>query len=112
MAFRVKRRLLGLVTAVLFAMSSVGHVYAATQALMKMPAAAMEASSSDHGMMDCGGKDKASRADCVALCATANAILPGLVAPPFTIVHQGMEAEADLPPPSRSPSPEPPPPRR
>jgi hypothetical protein len=115
MAFRARRRLFCLLTAVLFALSSVAHVYAATEAVMKMPAAAMESlmegSASDHGM-DCGGGDKADRAACVAMCATAAAILGEPIAVPFVVTAQYIESDAELPPPGRGPSPEPHPPKR
>jgi hypothetical protein len=112
MAFRARRRLFGLLIAVLFALSSVAHVYAATDAAMKMPtAAAMESSAPDHGM-DCGGVDKAAHAACVAMCATALAILGETIAVPFAVAAQDVESAAELPPPGRGPSPEPHPPKR
>jgi hypothetical protein len=111
MALHAKRRLLCFVTALLFAIGSVGQVYAATEALMQMPAAAMADSSPDHDM-DCGGHDKASRAACVALCATSVAILIDPVAVPFAVAQRNVEAQAESPPPGRGPSPEPHPPKR
>ena len=111
MAFRARRRLFGLLTTVLFALSSVAHVYAATEAAMKMPAAAMESSAPDHGM-DCGGGDKAAHAACVAMCATAMAILGEPIAVPIVVAAQDVESDPELPPPGRGPSPEPHPPKR
>ena len=111
MALHAKRRLLCFVTALLFAISSVAHVYGATQATMKMPAAAMEASVPDHGM-DCGGDDKAAHAACIAMCATAVAILSEPAAIPFVVVTQSIESAAELALSSRGPSPEPHPPKR
>jgi hypothetical protein len=111
MALHAQRRLLCFMTALLFAISSVGQVYAATEALMQMPVAAMEDFPSDHGM-DCGGKDKASRAACVALCATSVAILADPVAVPFAVAQRDVEADTESPPPGRGPLPEPHPPKR
>ena len=116
MAFRARRRLFCLLTAVLFALSSVAQVYAATEAVMKMPAAAMESSTEssapDHGM-DCGGGgDKAARAACVAMCATAVAILGEPIAIPFVVTAQYVESDPELPPRGRGPSPEIHPPKR
>jgi hypothetical protein len=108
MAFRAKRRLLSLFIAMLVALGSVAHVYAATQALMKMPAAAMESSSQDHGT-DCGGNDKAS---CVALCATLVAILVDPVPVSSATVQRCEDVATELPLPSRNLSPNPPPPKR
>jgi hypothetical protein len=110
MALHAKRRLLCWVTAMLFAISSVGQVYAATEALMQMPVA-VEDFPSDHGM-DCGGKDKASRAACVALCATSVAILVDPVAISFAVAQRDVEADTESPPPGRGLSPEPHPPKR
>ena len=111
MALHAKRRLLCFVTALLFTISSVAHVYAATEAAMQMPTAAMATSAPDHGM-DCGGDDKATQAACIAMCASAVAILSGSVALPFVLVMQNVESDPVLPPPGRSPSPEPHPPKR
>jgi hypothetical protein len=111
MAFRARRRLFGLLTAVLFALSSVAHVYAATEATMKMPTTAMESFAPDHGM-DCGGVDKAAHAACIAMCATAVAILGETIAVPFIVAAQDVEPDPELPPPGRGPSPEPHPPKR
>lgn len=112
MVFRARRRLFCLFTAMLFALSSVGHVYAATDAIMKMPAAAMEGSMSDHGM-DCGGgNDKGARANCMAMCATSVAILSEPVAVPAVVPSQDVESITELPPPERGLLPEPHPPKR
>ena len=81
MAFR-SRRLLCLLTALLFAISSVGHVYAVTNAVMKMPAAAMDGTMPDHGM-DCGGSM------------------------PVAVALHAIEPAVELPPPEREPLPEP-----
>jgi len=117
MAFRARRRLFGLLTAVLFTISSVGHVYAATEALMKMPAPMADGVMSDHGMsdhgMDCGGgDDKAARVNCMAMCATAVAILSQPVTVPVVVAMLDVASGAELPPPARGVLPEPHPPRR
>jgi hypothetical protein len=121
MALRANRRWLCRLTALLFAMSGVAHAYAMTDAAMKMPSAAMasamsdqampDASMADHGM-DCGGGDKAAHADCIAMCATAVAILSELVAVPFVVAMQDIVIAAELPPASGGPSPDPHPPKR
>lgn len=109
MVVRANRRWLCALTALLFAIGSVAHAYAMTDAAMNTPSAAME--SSDHGM-DCGGGDKAAHATCVAMCATAFAILSEPIATPFVVAMQDITADPDLPLTSRSPSPEPHPPKR
>jgi len=81
---------------------------------MKMPA--MESSLSDQGTMPdhgmgCGG-DKATHADCIAMCATAVAILSEVVAVPFAVAMQDVVSAAELPPASGGPSPDPHPPKR
>jgi hypothetical protein len=101
--------------AFLFAVSGAAHAYAMTDAAMKMPA--MESSMSDQGMMPdhamgCGGSDKAARADCIAMCATAVGILSELIAVPFVVAMHDIVAAAELPPPSGGPSPDPHPPKR
>jgi hypothetical protein len=108
MATDAKRRLICLLAAALFAISSVGHAYAATAALMEMPAATM---APNHGM-DCGGSDKASHATCVALCATAVAILAEPVGITLAILQQSLDAAPQLPLAGRELLPEPGPPRR
>jgi hypothetical protein len=111
MVIRANRHWLCLLTALLFAISSVAHAYAMTDAAMKMPSAAMESSMPDQDM-DCGGSDKAAHAACVALCATAVAILSDPVAIPILVAMQDIVAAVELPPPSAGPSPEPHPPKR
>jgi hypothetical protein len=111
MALHAKRRLLRLVTALLFAIGSVAHVYAATGAATTMGSAAMETSAPDDGM-DCCPKDKAAHATCVAMCATAVAILSDPIAVPLSVVVTGVESDPELPPPSHGPSLEPHPPKR
>jgi hypothetical protein len=111
MVLRANRRWLSLWTALLFAIGSVAHAYAITDAAINMPSAAMESSAPDHGM-DCGGSDKAAHAACIAMCATVAAILSDLVAIPFVVAMQDIVVDPDLPLPSRSPSPEPHPPKR
>src|ERR671918_1630230 len=107
MEFRARRRLFCLFAALMFAIGSVGHSYAATEALMKMPAAAMDDSMSDHGM-DCGGGgDKAARADCVAMCATSVAILSEPATVPVAVGLHAVESAAELAPPQRGLLPEP-----
>ena len=112
MVFHVNRRWLHLVTALLFAISGMAHAYAMTDAAMKMPSAAMESAASDHDM-DCGGGsgDKAADAACIALCATAVAVLPAPLAMTFVIAMQDIVAAAELEPPGASLSPEPHPPK-
>jgi hypothetical protein len=109
MVIRANRRWLSVLTALLFAIGSVAHAYAMTDAAMNTPSAAME--SSDHGM-DCGGSDKATHAACIAICATAVAILCEPVAIPFVVAMQDVVVDPDLPLASRVPSPEPHPPKR
>jgi hypothetical protein len=112
MVFRANRRWLYLFTALLFTISSVAHVYAMTDAAMKMPSTSMESSMSDHGM-DCGGgDDKAAKAACIAMCATAVAILNEPAAIPLSVVMHNVVAAPELPPPSLGRSPEPHPPKR
>jgi len=100
--------------ALLFAASGAAHAYAMTDAAMKMPAT--ESSMSDQGMpdqgMDCGGSGKAAHADCIAMCATAVAILSELVAVPFVVAMQDIVTAAELPPAIGGPSPDPHPPKR
>jgi hypothetical protein len=120
MALRAHRRWLCLLTALLFAVSGVAHAYAMTDAAMRMPSGAVASAISDQSMsdpsmldhgMDCGG-DKAAHADCIAMCATAVAILSELTAVPFVVAMQDIVAAAELPPPSGGPSPDPYPPKR
>jgi hypothetical protein len=114
MALRANRRWLCLLTALLFAVSGAAHAYAMTDAAMKMPAMAsamLDQSMPDHGM-DCGGGNKAAHADCIAMCATAVAILSEPVAVPFVVAMQDIVAGLELPPPSGGPSPDPHPPKR
>ena len=112
MAFRIDRRVLCLLTALLFAVSSVAHVYAATAAAMTMPDAAMATSDRSMDGMDCGGSDKAAHKACVAMCATAVAILNEPIIVPLVLAMQNVEADPELPPLGRGPSPEPHPPKR
>jgi len=65
----------------------------------------------DQGM-GCGGSDKAAHADCIAMCATAVAILSELVAVPFVVAMQDIVTAAELPPAIGGPSPDPHPPKR
>jgi hypothetical protein len=115
MALRANRRWLCLLTAVLFAVSGASHAYAMTDAAMKMPAMASAMPDQDmmpdHGM-DCGGSGKAAHADCIAMCATAAAILSELVAVPFVVAMHGIVAAPELPLASDGPSPDPHPPKR
>ena len=53
--------------------------------------------------MDCGGSDKAAHAACIAMCATAVAILSELVAVPFVVAMQDIVVDPDLPLPERRP---------
>jgi len=112
MAVRVRRRLLCLLTALLFAVGSVAQVYAGTEAAMTMPSTAMAVS--EHGMsgMDCGGNGKAAHAACVAMCATAVAILNEPIIVPMVLAMQNVAASPEQPPLGRGPSPEPHPPKR
>jgi hypothetical protein len=110
MALRAQRRLLCLVTALLFAIGSVAYVHAATIAAIEMGTAPMEASAPDDGI-DCCGKDKAADIDCVAMCATAVAILSDPIAVPFAVVVTGVAPAPELPPTSHGPSLDPHPPK-
>jgi hypothetical protein len=94
----------------LFAVGSVAHVYAATEAATTMGTAAMETSAPDHGM-DCGGNDKTTHTDCVAMCATVVAILSDSIAVPFAVVVKDVVSDPELPPASHMPSLEPHPPK-
>jgi hypothetical protein len=111
MVLQANRRWLCLLTALLFATGGTAHAYCMTDAVMKTPTAAIEGSAPDHDM-DCGGSDKAAHAACVAMCATAVAILSEPVAIPFAVAMQDIVAIPVLPPPSGTPSPEPHPPKR
>lgn len=112
MILHVNRRWLRLVTALLFTISGMAHAYAMTDAAMKMPDAVMESAASDYGM-DCGGGsgDQAADAACVALCATAIAVLPAPLAMTFVIAMQDVVAATELESPGDSLSPEPHPPK-
>ena len=81
---------------------------------MAMSAAGMEDTSHDDGMggMDCGGKDKAAQAACIAMCATAVAIVSEPAAISFVVAAQDVESIPVTLPPGHGLSPEPPPPKR
>jgi hypothetical protein len=112
MVLHVNRRWLRLVTALLFTIGGMAQACAMPDAAIKMPSTAMEAAASDHDM-DCGGgADKAMDAACVALCATAVAILGEPVAIPLLVGMPDIMAVSELPSPSAGPSPEPHPPKR
>lgn len=112
MVLHVNRRWLCLLTALLFAIGGMAQAYAMTDAAMKMPSPTMEGAASDHDM-DCGGGgDKAMDAACVALCATAAAVLPAPIAMTFVVAMQDIVAAAELQPPGDAPAPEPHPPKR
>ena len=111
MVLHINRRWLCLLTALLFAIGSMAHAYAMTDAAMKMPGGAMENAASDHDM-DCGGGGKAIDAACVALCATAAAVLPAPIAITFVVAMRDIVAATELQPPGDAPSPEPHPPKR
>jgi hypothetical protein len=114
MANHAKRRLLCLLIALLFALSGVAQVYAATASLMQMPSATMDGSVSDHGPdhgMGCDGNDKATHAACVAMCATAIAILSEPAALPLVVAMHDLHAAPDALPSSHGFPPEPPPPK-
>jgi hypothetical protein len=110
MVLHVNRRWLRLVTALLFTIGGMAQAYAMTDAAMKMPSTAMEGVASDHDMDCCG--DKAMDAACVALCATAVAILGEPVPIPFLVGMPDIVAVSELPSPNTGPSPEPHPPKR
>jgi len=114
MACRAHRRLICLLSALLFALGGVAHAYAATDAVMKMSAAGMETAGHDDGMggMDCGGKDKAAQAACIAMCASAVAISNEPVAIPFVVAAQDVDSVPAALPSGLGLSPEPPPPKR
>jgi hypothetical protein len=105
------RRFLCLLTAMLFGISAVTHAYAMTGAAVEMAPAATEISMSDHGT-DCGGDDNAVRANCIAACATAIAILCDPVRMPIPVAIQDIAAIAQLPAFGRGIAPEPHPPKR
>jgi hypothetical protein len=105
-----RRRFLCLLTALLFGISAVAHAWAVTDAAMKMPAV-VEAPVQDHGM-DCGGGDKAAHAACIAMCATAVAILNAPIAIPLVAAIQDRASAPELPLPDRALLPEPHPPKR
>ena len=109
MASRANRRLLCVVIALLFTISGVARLYAATASSMQMPMSAMEDTMPGHD--DCGGKDKAAHAACLAMCAAAVAILsePKGVVSAEAIQHRPPASEAL--PAGRRLSPEPPPPK-
>jgi hypothetical protein len=111
MAFSAKRRLLRLVTALLFAFSGVAYAYAATEVAVTAGNVAMEMPVPDDGM-DCCGTDKTTRVSCVAMCATAIAILSDPVAVPFAVAVKGVESDPELLPSGRDPSLDPYPPKR
>ena len=111
MILHVNRRWLCLLTAFVFTIGSIGHAFAMTDAAMKMPSAAMASSAPDHGM-DCDGSDKATHAACVAMCASAVALLNEPVAILFAVAIQDFVVDPALPLLGRSPSPEPHPPKR
>ena len=107
---RSNRRWLCLLTALLFTVSGVARARAIIDATMNTPNVAMESSTPDHGM-DCGGGDKAAHAACVAMCATAIAILSEPVEIPFAVAMHDNVAATEVPLSSGRPSPEPPPPK-
>jgi hypothetical protein len=114
MAFCANRRRICALIALLFALGSVTQAYASTSALMAMSAAAMEDASHDDGMggMDCGGKDKAAHAACVAMCASAVAIVNEAAAMPLVVAAPDIASAPATLPPGLGLSPEPPPPKR
>ena len=109
MASRANRRLLCLFVALLFAISGVARVYAAT-AMTQMTASAIEGSMPDHEN-DCDGKDKGAHVACLAMCATA----VGILSEPTVIVVaaeiQDRHSASETPPVGHHLSPEPPPPK-
>jgi hypothetical protein len=109
MAFCANRRLLCLLTVLVFAISGVAQVYAATASMMQMPAAAMDAP--DHGMGGCGGNDKTAHTACVAMCATAVAILCEPAAIPMAVAMQDLASAPEAQPTSHGRSPDTPPPK-
>jgi|SRR5262245_44040842 len=114
MASNGKRRLLCLLIALLFALSGVAQVYVATISQMQMPSATMEGFASDHNPdhgMGCGGNDKATHAACLAMCATAIAVLSEPAALPIAVAMQDLHAAPDALPSSHGFPPEPPPPK-
>jgi hypothetical protein len=115
MTFRAPRhRLLCMVAALLFSLSTVAHGFAMTQAALKMPSVAAPMSMQDHGAehgMDCGG-DGIAHANCVAMCATAVAILCEPVRIPLLSAVYDTAVAASLPLDGRGIPPEPHPPKR
>lgn len=111
MVFRPGRRLLSLLVAVLFTIGSTGHVLAATEALMKMPAGTMESAIPDHDMCCTGDSDQMAHANCIAVCATSVAILSDPIRIPMASTPLSVESLAETPPAGRDLLPEPHPPR-
>ena len=111
MASRANRRWLCLFIALLFAISGVARVCAATTAMMQMPASAIEGSMPTHDD-DCDGKDRAAHIACLAMCATAMAILtdPAVIVV-ATKIQDRRSASEDAPV-SHHLSPDPPPPKK
>jgi hypothetical protein len=111
MAFRLNRRFIALVTAMLFGISVGAHGFAATHGSMKaMDAVAAndtQAPSPDSG---CGGNDSGGVA-CFALCASAVAILPDPTPLPIVMAAARPTFVAEWPASSRDSPPEPAPPR-
>jgi hypothetical protein len=111
MALCAKRRFQRRVFALLFAISSVVHAYAVTVSMMTMPTTTIDASASDGDDMGCCASDKATHAACVAICASAFAILAEPVTTPYLVTTQGVEPALQLPLTSSDRSPDPPPPK-
>ena len=110
MASRANRRLLCLFIALLFAISGVARAYAATAAMTEMPASAIEGSMPNHDA-DCDGKDRAAHVACLAMCATAVAILSEPAVVVLTAKIQDPRSASEAPPVGHRLSPEPPPPK-
>jgi hypothetical protein len=109
MASRANRRLLCVVIALLFTISGVARLYAATASSLQLPMSAMEDTMPGHD--DCGGKDKAAHAACLAMCATAVAILSEPTVIVLASAIQDRHPASEALPAGRRLSPEPPPPK-
>jgi len=110
MPVRAPHRLLCVLVALLFAISGAVTAYAATASMVQMPASASEGAMPSHDD-GCDGKDKATHAACLAMCAATLAVLtdPAAIAFPASVPDRRAALEVVLT--SRALSPEPPPPK-
>ena len=114
MSFRLYRRSVALVTAMLFALSIAGHGFAVTNMDTNAMAAATDmAMSADDSSttMDCDGSDMAMKLVCHAFCASAFAIISEPLQLPKRIASHPANSFFMQALQSRGSSPEPHPPR-